>query len=163
MWGNDSVLIRAQPLDPDAFAPFGQVLQHRPGDLARRNFAAELSSDRHHARPNLRVQRTQPTPLPLTATFIERHRHSSQMFAPLDGGRFLVAVWPSDEKGDPRLDQGQAFLARGDQAVNYNRDVWHHGFVAVEKAGAFLMLRWEDGSPRDEEFLSLTDPIRIEA
>lgn len=156
------MLIRARPLEPEAFAPFGQVLQHKPGDLARRNFAADLFSDRRAARPNLRVQRTQPTPLPLTATFIERHRHSSQMFAPLDGGRFLVAVWPSDAKGNPLLDQGQAFLAGGDQAVNYNRGVWHHGFVAIGGAGAFLMLRWEDGTSGDEEFLSLAEPIRIE-
>lgn len=157
------MLIRARPLEPEAFAPFGQVLEHRPGDLARRNFAADLFSDRPAARPNLRVQRTQPTPLPLTATLIERHRHSSQMFAPIDGGRFLVAVWPSNSEGRPVLDQGHAFLARGDQAVNYDRDVWHHGFVAIEKAGAFLMLRWDDGTAGDEEFMSLAEPIRIEA
>jgi ureidoglycolate lyase len=157
------VLIRARPLEPEAFAPFGQVLQHRPGDLLRRNFAADLFSDRPDARPNLRVQRTQPTPLPLTATLIERHRHSSQMFAPLDGGRFLVAVWPSDAEGRPLLGQGRVFVARGDQAVNYNKDVWHHGFVAIEKAGAFLMLRWEDGTTGDEEFLPLPEPILIEA
>jgi ureidoglycolate lyase len=155
------MLLKARPLEPEAFAPFGQVLQHQPGDPGRRNFAAELFSDRQGAKPNLRVQRTQPTALPLTATLIERHPHSSQMFAPLDGGRFLVAVWPSDGRGRPLLGQGQAFLARGDQAVNYDRGVWHHGFVAIDKAGAFLMLRWEDGSGGDEEFLSLPDPIRI--
>jgi len=154
--------LKARPLEPDAFAPFGQVLQHRHGDPGRRNFAAELFSDRMQARPNLRIQRTQPTALPLTATLIERHRHSSQMFAPLDGGRYLVAVWPSDAQGRPLLDQGQAFIARGDQAVNYNKDVWHHGFVALDEAGAFLMLRWEDGTTGDEEFLPLNDPIRIE-
>ena len=157
------MMLKARPLEPEAFAPFGQVLQNRPGDPGRRNFAAELCSDRPQARPNLRVQRTQPTALPLTATLIERHRHSSQLFAPLDGGRFLVAVWPSDAHGRPLLDRGQAFLARGDQAVNYNKDVWHHGFVAIGDAGAFLMLRWEDGSSGDEEFMPLNDPIRIEA
>ena len=156
------MLIRARPLEPEAFAPFGQVLQHRPGDLMRRNFAADLFSDRPSALPNLRVQRTQPTPLPLTATFIERREHLGRMRVPLDGGRFLVAVWPSDGEGQPLFNQGQAFLARGDQAVNYNKDVWHHGFVAIGAAGAFLMLRWEDGTTGDEEFVPLPDPIRIE-
>ncbi len=156
------MLIKARPLEAQAFAPFGQVLEHRPGDLGRRNFAADLASDRPHARPNLRVQRTQPTTLPILATAIERHRHSSQMFAPLDGGRFLVVVWPSDAEGRPQVERGKAFVSNGQQAVNYNRDVWHHGFVALDSAGAFLMLRWEDGTNGDEEFLSLSDAIKIE-
>ena len=158
-----AMLIKTQPLDADSFAPFGQVLAHMPDLPARRNFAAELFSDRSAARPNLRVQRTQPTPLPHIATLIERHRHSSQMFAPISGGSYLVVVFPSAPDGQPLLDAGRAFVARGDQAINYNRDVWHHGFLALENPGTFLMLRWEDGTSGDEEFLPLPHPIRIEA
>ena len=157
------MLIRAKPLEAAVFAPYGQVLEHRPGDPGRMNFAAELFNDRPAARANLRVQRTQPTALPLTATLIERHRRSSQTFAPISGGQYLVAVWPSDSDGQPLLDRGEAFTARGDQAVNYNKDVWHHGFVALNQSGVFLRLRWEDGTNGDEEFLSLPTPIRIEA
>jgi ureidoglycolate lyase len=151
-----------QKLEADAFTPFGQVLAYQPDLPDRRNFAAELFSDRPAGRPNLRVQRTQPTPLPHTATMIERHRRSSQMFAPISGGSYLVVVFPSNPEGLPILDAGCAFAARGDQAVNYNRDVWHHGFLALETAGTFLMLRWEDGTTGDEEFLPLPVPIRID-
>jgi ureidoglycolate lyase len=158
-----AMLIKAQTLDADSFGPFGQVLAHMPHLPARRNFAAELFSDRPGARPNLRVQRTQPTPLPHIATMIERHRHSSQMFAPISGGSYLVVVFPSAPDGQPLLDAGLAFVARGDQAINYNRDVWHHGFLALENPGTFLMLRWEDGTSGDEEFLPLPHPICIEA
>jgi ureidoglycolate lyase len=157
------MLIKAHRLDADAFAPFGQVLAHMPSLSDRRNFAAELFSDRPAARPNLRVQRTQPTPFPHIATMIERHRHSSQMFAPISGGCYLVVVFPSAADGQPVLDAGLAFVARGDQAINYNRDTWHHGFLALETPGTFLMLRWEDGTSGDEEFLPLPNPIRIEA
>jgi ureidoglycolate lyase len=158
----EDLRIRIQKLDVHAFAPFGQVLAHQPGLADRRNFAAELFNDRPAARPNLRVQRTQPTPLPHTATKIERHRRSSQMFAPISCGSYLVVVFPSDPEGLPILDGGRAFAARGNQAVNYNRDVWHHGFLALERPGTFLMLRWEDGTSGDEEFLPLPHPIRIE-
>jgi ureidoglycolate lyase len=161
--GPRTMLIKAQPLDADYFAPFGQVLAYMPDLPARRNFAAELFSDRPAARPNLRVQRTQPTPLPHIATMIERHRRSSQMFAPISGGSYLVVVFPSAPDGQPLLDAGSAFVARGDQAINYNRDVWHHGFLALDNPGTFLMLRWEDGTSGDEEFLPLPHPIRIEA
>ena len=68
------MVIKAQPLTEAAFAPFGQVLAHKMGDPARHNFAAELFNDRPAARPNLRVQRTEPTSLPYVASMIERHR-----------------------------------------------------------------------------------------
>jgi len=158
-----SLILKVQALDRAAFAPFGQVLEHRQGDYPRRNHAAELFSNRARAVPNLRVQRTEPTLLPLIATKIERHRHSSQMFAPISGGSFLVVVFPSDAVAQPILDQGRAFAANGNQAINYNGDTWHHPFVAIDGPGTFLMLRWEDGSAGDEEFLSLPYPIRIEA
>lgn len=156
------LVLKVQPLDRAAFAPFGQVLEHRQGDNPRRNYAAELLSDRTRAKPNLRVQRTEPTSLPLLATKIERHRHSSQMFAPISGGPFLVVVFPSDRDSQPILNQGRAFAASGNQAINYNRDTWHHPFVALNAPGTFLMLRWEDGTAGDEEFLPLPQPIRIE-
>jgi ureidoglycolate lyase len=157
-----SVRIKVQPLDEAAFAPFGQVLAHAPGDPSRHNFAAKLFNDRPVARPNLRVQRTEPTSLPYVASVIERHCHSSQMFAPISGGSYLVVVFPSATDGKPLVEDGCAFVARGDQAINYNRNTWHHGFLALGQAGTFLMLRWEDGTSGDEEFLSLENPIRIE-
>lgn len=156
-----SLVLHTEPLTPEAFAPFGQVLAWREGEHPRRNFAAELFNDRPDARPNLRVQRTQPTPTPHQATVIERHRRSSQMFAPLSGGRYVVVVFPSDAEGRPLVAEGRAFIAEGDQAVNYGVDVWHHGFMAYETAGSFLMLRWEDGTPDDEEFLTLEEPLLI--
>jgi len=155
-------VLKLEPLTVEAFAPFGDVLEYRMGNHPRRNFAAELFNERGGARPNLRVQRTQPTRLPLDMTLIERHRHSSQMFAPLSGGPYLVVVFPSALDGSPLLNEGRAFAAEGNQAINYHRDIWHHGFAALGGAGTFLMLRWEDGSLGDEEFLPLAAPIRVE-
>ena len=156
-------ILKPQKLERAAFAPFGQVLEYVPGDPLRYDFASKLFSDRPAAIPNLRVQRTQPTPLPVTVTLIERHRHSSQMFAPLSGGSYLVVVFPSGSNGDPVLEEGKAFIGRGNQAINYNVDTWHHGFLALDAPGTFLMLRWEDGSRGDEEFLQLSSSLCVEA
>jgi ureidoglycolate lyase len=156
-----AVILRLQPLTRISFARYGQVLDFAPGDEPRRNFAAELSNARAAARPNLRIQRTEPTLLPLTIKVIERHHHSSQLFAPLSGSPYLVVVFPSDALGSPVLTEGCAFCASGDQAINYNPVTWHHGFMALERPGTFLMLRWEDGSSGDEEFVDLEPPIRI--
>jgi ureidoglycolate lyase len=154
--------MRARPLEAAAFAPYGQVLEQKPGDPARKNFAASLYSDRPAARPNLRIQRAAGAALPLTATVIERHRQSSQMFAPMSGCSYLVVVFPPDGERRPLLDQGAAFIAGPGQAVNYDADTWHHPFVALGEGGVFLMLRWEDGTEDDEEFFSLPASIRIE-
>jgi len=156
------MIIKVQPLSAAAFAPFGQVLQWTPGDAERQDHAAKLFNDRPGARPNLRVNRTEPTPLPYTATLIERHRHSSQMFAPLSGGSFLVMVFRSDKDAQPILESGLAFRGSGNQAINYNVDTWHHPFLALDSPGTFLTQRWEDGTSDDEEFLTLASPIRIE-
>ncbi len=156
------MILCARPLDSAAFAPYGQVIEHRPGDPRRKNFAANLYSDRPDARPNLRIQSTPGTPLPLTATMIERHRRSSQAFAPMSEASFLTVVFPSDAMGQPVLEAGEAFICGGLQAINYNPDTWHHPFVALGGGGVFLMLRWEDGTAGDEEFLTLPEPIVIE-
>jgi ureidoglycolate lyase len=157
----ESPSLRIRRLTRTEFAPFGQVLDFAPGDEARRNFAAELFNGRTDARANLRVQHTDPTPLPHIASIIERHSHSSQLFAPLSGSPYLVVVFPSAEDESPVLSGGHAFLARGDQAINYRQGTWHHGFVALQRAGTFLMLRWEDGTRADEEFFRLSCPIHV--
>ena len=157
------IRLKLRPLEAAAFAPFGQVLDWREGLDPRRNYAAELTNDRPEAEPNLRVQRTQPTALPITATKIERHPYSSQMFAPISGDPFFVIVFPSDAEGEAVVAEGIAFAARGDQAVNYNRGTWHHAFMARERPGTFLMLRWEDHTVDDEEVRPLPAPILIES
>jgi ureidoglycolate lyase len=156
------MIVKAQSLNAAAFAPFGQVLAWSPGDPDHQDHAAKLFNDRPGARPNLRVNRTQPITLPHTATLIERHRHSSQMFAPLSGGSFLIMVFHSDKDGQPILESGLAFVGSGNHAINYNVDIWHHPFLALEAPGTFLTQRWEDGTSGDEEFLQLASPILIE-
>jgi len=157
----NEMILTVQPLTPQAFAPFGQVLDWREGDHPRRNFHAQLFSNRGNAKPNLRVQRTQPTMLPFSTAQVERHPHSSQAFAPLSGGSFYVVVFPTTLDGGPKLEGGRAFKARGDQAINYSPGTWHLGFMAADAPGTFLMLRWEDGTPADEEVLMLDARITI--
>ena len=153
--------LRIRSLTRIEFAPFGQVLDFAPGDESRRNFAAELFNGRSSARANLRVQHTNPTPLPHIASVIERHRYSSQLFAPLSGSPYLVVVFPSAEDESPVLSRGRAFIARGDQAINYGYGTWHHSFVALQRPGTFLMLRWDDGTGADEDFFRLRCPVHI--
>lgn len=134
--------LQAQPLTPQAFAPFGEVIFADPakamdinyGNTVRFDAVAEASVGTGKAVISL----FRSTPLqPLELKIMERHPLGSQAFVPLNGRPYLVVVAPP---GD--LDPGsiQAFLAQGDQGVNYAPGVWHHFLLALDEVSDFLVV-----------------------
>lgn len=87
--------IYIEPLTPDAFAPFGQVIQtngahHYPinaGKTERFHDLAKVELGGVHARPLISIFRGQPYTLPLSLTLVERHpsaaRPSTQSAMPI--------------------------------------------------------------------------------
>lgn len=159
--GASAVEIVAEPLTPEAFAPFGQVLAGTGAATERRPFAAHMHNARAQARPNLTWMRIAPQPLPVTVTALERHPHSNQSFVPMNGTRQLVVVCPSTAGGEPLLAQARAFVASGSQGVNYDANVWHAPRVALCAPGEFAMFRWDDGSAEDTELVELRVPFVV--
>jgi len=146
--------IVARPLTPEAFAPFGQMLES-PGSVARLDYAAALENKRAHAKANLLLARARPTTLPHEVAAMERHPDSSQSFFPLDVARYLILVCPDAGPDAPDLGQLQAFIADGKQGISYNVGTWHHPMTSLDRDGLFAALVWEDGSPRDTEWYHL--------
>jgi len=146
--------IIARPLDAAAFEPFGQVLAS-PGEVARLDYAAALENARDAARANLLLARAQPTALPHDVAAMERHPYSSQAFFPLDVSRYLILVCPDAGPDTPDLERLQAFIATGNQGINYNAGTWHHPMTTLDREGTFAALVWEDGSQRDTEWYRL--------
>lgn len=134
------------PLAAAAFAPFGDVIEtagHAPryinqGTTRRYDDLARIEVGRDEGRPLLSVFVTQPQPLPLRITMIERHKLGSQAFVPLDGADFLIVVAaPGD---DPKPGDLRAFLASNGQGVNYAPGVWHHPVIALRRETRFLVI-----------------------
>ncbi len=156
----------AEPLTAAAFAPFGQVPGGSEGDARRVNLgtawrhdhAAALENGRPGARPNLAVFRCDPCTLPFRATLLERHPHSTQLFASLRGGRWLVIVAPTRADGGPDEAGMRAFACEPGQALNLARGCWHHPVIALAEPAELLMLAWEDGGPGDLEERALAAP-----
>ena len=149
-----------QPLTVDAFAPFGQVFAtlDAPGrvdDLAR------LENRRAEAAVMLSTVHVPPASLPLTATVLERHPHSSQTFVPMDVARYLVIVAPHAAAGGPDLAGVRAFIAVAGQGISYNADTWHHGMTVLDRPGHFAIFMWNDGSDGDTEFLTLPESFVV--
>lgn len=158
-----------QPLDPVAFAPYGDVISARSrsgkaanqGTAVRFDWAAHLESTRLGARPNLAVFRSTPKALPFRVRLLERHPCSTQAFLPMVCASFLVCVAPSAPDGSPDAARLLAFWCGPGQGVNYHRGVWHHPIVALEEEAEFAMLAWEDGGADDCVEHWLAEPVEV--
>ncbi len=152
--------IEAQPLTPEAFAPFGDVIA-LPEVPGRTYHEEALGNLRPAARPSLSVSLRPETPdRPLWAELLERHEFSSQTFMPLDVARWLVVVAPHAAAGGPDRAAVKAFVATGRQGVTYRPNTWHHGLTVLDRPGRFAVFMWRDGGPGDEEFVPV-EPFTI--
>ena len=155
--------IVAEPLTPEAFAPFGDVIAAR--DDVRRFAINGGNTMRFHdlahidpgpdGRTIVSIFRGQPRALPFTVEMMERHPLASQAFIPLSECPYLVVVAPAGDA--PRAADLRVFLARGDQGVNYARGVWHHPLLALNGVCDFLVIdRAGPGHNCDEVMLAET-------
>ena len=155
--------LHAVPLTAAAFAPFGEVIEvegarHFPingGTTERYHDLARIEPGAG-GRAIVSIFRGQPRRFPLVIDMLERHPLGSQAFMPLQGRPYLVVVAaPGAQPG--RL---HAFVARGDQGVNYRPGTWHFPLIAVGEVSDFLVIdRQGDGANCDE--LRLTAPTSL--
>ena len=138
--------LKAQKLTPEAFAPFGDVIDARVSESFPINGGR---TQRHHdlarveildapSRPLISVFVSQPVTLPLELELLERHPLGSQAFMPLHEERFVVVVAPPGDDIDP--DEIRAFVTDGRQGVNYRAGTWHAIHSVLEREGEFLVV-----------------------
>jgi ureidoglycolate lyase len=153
--------IEARPLEPEAFAPFGEVLEIPP-NAGRTYYESVLGSLRPDAWPSLSIARRQDVDaLPFAVKQMERHEFSSQSFVPIDARRWLVVVAPHAPGGGPDASGLQAFVARGDQGITFAANVWHHPLTVLDAAASFAIMMWRNGTWTDEEFVDLAEPVIV--
>ena len=153
--------ICARPLTPDLFAPFGRAISLRSGGIGRVNCDDMLVNLRAAAQPRMAVATIEASTAPFAIRQTERHLHSSQTFVPTNISRYLVVVWPSDSNGDPKHQEVRAFVASGDHIVSYAPGTWHHAMTLLDRAGQYLVIRWDDGSDGDVEFRELPYAVHV--
>ncbi|SEO12360.1 ureidoglycolate lyase [Gemmobacter aquatilis] len=156
--------IHPEPLTPEAFAPFGDVLDAtgapdrminqglcgRFHDRAKLDFGAE-------GRAGLSIFKAEPRRFPYRLDLVERHPDGSQAFMPMTADPFLVIVAP-DEGGSPG--RPRAFLTNGAQAINFHRNTWHGVLTPLAAPGLFAVLDRIGATPNLEEHW-FTDPWTI--
>ena len=152
-----------EPLTPQAFAPYGDVISARPDgqqfpinqgfatrfhDLAR----IEVGQD-EGGRVLVNIFRALPRSLPMQLQVMERHPLGSQAFVAMSELPFLVVVAAPAAHLQP--DQIRCFMAQAGQGVNYAQGVWHHPLIALERASDFLVI--DRGGPPGENNLDEID------
>jgi ureidoglycolate lyase len=156
-------IIKLEPVTAEAFAPFGQLLPRSEAGEGRLELIEELQNLRPTAKPRLSLAAVVPKPLPLTAVEMERHVFSSQAFVPYDCQSYLVLVAPHGANDAPDVSGLRAFRVPGTIGVNYRADTWHHPLTALDWPARFVVLTFVDGTETDEQFVTLPEPVKIEA
>ncbi|MEM6682005.1 MAG: ureidoglycolate lyase [Pseudomonadota bacterium] len=131
-----------EPLTKAAFAPFGTVIEAEgaerlsinQGTTERFHALAQLDVGEDGGIPILSIFKAQARAFPIQIVMMERHPLSSQAFFPLSFHDWLVVV-----STQPHPKALRAFLARGDQGVQYARGVWHHPLLVMQPQQDFLV------------------------
>jgi ureidoglycolate lyase len=161
-------MLRAQPLTPEAFAPFGRVLlvAEAPsrvvneGRAVRRDLGHVLLCHGPASRPAAALYEIDPSTNPVRIAIAERHPLTEQLFWPLDVSRWLAVVFPAAADGGPDASRARAFVAGSNVALVYAPGVWHAPLVALDEPGTFLMRMVESGTPDDCHEVAL--PVTFE-
>jgi ureidoglycolate lyase len=116
-----TVQIKAEPLTPEAFRPFGQVVGRDDVKLDLRE-GEEFRMGIIHM-PNRGY----------CITSLNHHRNSTQALIPLEGKACLVIVAPPGAtfKEAADLKQVRAFLCDGSMGINIGLHTWHQALLPI--------------------------------
>ena len=163
--------LKPLPLTRESFAPFGDVIETQgaesypinEGTTERFHDLATVDVAEAEGRPLINIFRGQPRVFPYQVTMMERHPMGSQAFVPLDRRPYLVVVAATSAK--PGTADLYAFVASGDQGVNYHRGIWHHPLLSLDQVCDFLVIdRGGAGDNLEEVWLDqacrlIVDPV----
>ena len=159
-----TIIVKAQPLTPEAFAPYGDVVAAagaptkmiNQGRCARFHDLARL--DFSDGRAGLSIFKGEKETLPLALTMVERHPEGSQAFVPMSADPFLVVV-AQDDSGAPK--DPRAFITQPGQAINFHRGTWHGVLAPLSEPGLFAVVdRIGEGANLEEHWFE--EDYRIE-
>ena len=136
--------LEVSPLTPEAFRPFGDVVEMEAADpltinqgfALRFNDLAFIDVTSEGGATNVSLFLGTPRPVPIEIKVMERHPLGSQLFFPLQDRPWLVLV--AEDAHDPK--SYRAFRAGGRQGVNYARNVWHHPLLVLDPESRFLIV-----------------------
>ncbi|MFY0664489.1 MAG: ureidoglycolate lyase [Natronospirillum sp.] len=141
-----TIHVQPEPLTQGAFAPFGDVIETaerdvfmiNQGNTRRYHKLAEVQTGPADGRAIISIFQAWAHSFPLRIRMLERHPHGSQAFIPMRGQPYLIVVAPAGDEPDVRA--LRAFIAHGNQGINYHPGTWHHPVLALAHQDDFLVV-----------------------
>jgi ureidoglycolate lyase len=158
-------MLTCQPLTPQAFSPYGAVLDlfapaHQTinqGTSGRLNLPGGLDLAGDQGQAVLAVFHALAQNPEGPCHMLERHQRGSQTFVPLTGARCRLLVALGQDQ--PDLHTLKCFEVTGQQGFTLNKGTWHHPLMALD-SGAFLVLE-RQGPTEDCEIHPLPLSVRL--
>lgn len=143
--------MKAVPITPEAFAPFGEVIAVGGASITInaglcQRYSDLCNFDIQGGRLGLSLFDAEVRALPYRCDLLERHPLGSQTFVPMGGSHYLVIVAP-DAGGKPGA--LHIFTANARQIVNIARNTWHGVLAPISGSGLFAVL--DRIGPPDED------------
>jgi ureidoglycolate lyase len=112
-----TLTLRAEPLTPKAFAPFGQV-------IGLDDVRIELRGEEEFHLDIISYDRK-----PIRASVLNRHHNATQALVALDAKPTVIIVAPAeiDFSSPDHLDTLRAFVCDGSLGINLALRTWHEG------------------------------------
>jgi ureidoglycolate hydrolase len=144
----------AQPITPEAFQPYGQLIQASPDGKSFDATDAQLVLDQ--GRPRFYIMRLHQRGRQFSK--ITRHRRCTQCLGSLNGASWLIAVAPPN-CDLPGLDSIVAFQIPGDCFINLAVGTWHAGPYFDQEIVDFYNLELSDTNITDHDTYDLKTGI----
>jgi ureidoglycolate lyase len=157
--------ILIEPLTPEAFTSFGDVLdaEGSPDRIINQGLCGRFHDrarlDFEGGRAGLSIFKAEPRSLPYRLELVERHPLGSQAFLPMTEHPFLVIVAEGHEAAPGRI---RAFLTAPGQGINLHRGTWHGVLTPLHALGLFAVVDRIGDGPNLEEYW-LPEPLTVRA
>ncbi|HEY9861292.1 MAG TPA: ureidoglycolate lyase [Candidatus Obscuribacterales bacterium] len=148
----------AQPITPENFQPYGQVIAASTDGKLFDSEDAQLVLDR--GMPRFYIMRLHGR----GRTFhnITRHVQCTQCLGSLEGKKWLLAVAPASQSSQPDLDKIAAFQIPGNCFIKLHLGTWHAGPYFDADFVDFYNLELSDTNLNDHETCDLLETYGVE-
>lgn len=150
-----------QPLEPEAFAPYGDVLAGVGEPAAQTGWwRFWRASTYEHERGTVKLSVWTVERIPFVVDELERHLLETQAYVPR-GTPYAIVVAPPSAGDMPDLDRLTAFSSDGTRGFRLHRGTWHHYPFALHESASFVTIHAREGGTADdmdmrEDFEQLT-------
>jgi len=150
--------LKAEPISPTEFAPFGQVIFPSKDGAAYGPDDAQLKLD--EGIPRFYIMRLEAKGRQFHK--ITRHQRCTQCLGSLAGADWLMAVAPPNDSVDPDPQAIRAFQIPGDCFIKLHVGTWHAGPLFDAPTVDFYNLELSDTNIIDHHTCNLRSRFHVE-